>query len=129
MRSKWILAAVAVAFLASRRAGAEDHLLPAGAAQQAAAAAAAERGRDLADVAAALATPEARAAAQRLGQDADRLADAATTLSDAELADLAARARALGRDPVAGDLDPTIRQLLIIFLIVAIVILVFQAID
>jgi hypothetical protein len=49
-------------------------------------------------------------------------------LSDTELRDLAARAQALEQDPVAG-LSSDVNQLLIIFLIVAIVILVLQAVD
>jgi hypothetical protein len=118
-----------VAFLASSPVAGDDHLVPAGAARQAAADAAAARARDLDAVRSLLGGPEARAAAKGLGQDAGSLADAAATLSDAELADLALRSRTLAQDPVAGNLDPTIRQLLIIFLIVAIVILVFQAID
>ena len=53
---------------------------------------------------------------------------AAATLSDAELAELAARAAALQSDPIAA-LDSDIVMLLKIFLIVAIVILVLQAVD
>jgi hypothetical protein len=53
---------------------------------------------------------------------------ALATLSDAELRDLAVRARALEQDPAAG-LSSDVNQLLIIFLIVAIVILVLQAVD
>jgi hypothetical protein len=75
-----------------------------------------------------LGSPEAAAAAGAVGTDLDRVRAAAATLSDEDLAELAARAAALQSDPVAA-LDSDIRTLLTIFLIVAIVILVLQAVD
>jgi hypothetical protein len=75
-----------------------------------------------------LSAPEAAAAAAAAGTSVAELRGALSTLSDGELRDLAARASALSSDPVAG-LDPDVKQLLVIFLIVAIVILVFQAVD
>jgi hypothetical protein len=128
MRKSTACLAIALTCLAVRPCGAADHVLAPGEAQRAAAAAAGRRAFDLEAVSAVLATPEALATGRALGVDAERLASTAAALSDAELAELAARARALGTDPVAG-LDPDVRQLLIIFLIVAIVILVFQAVD
>ena len=127
LRVAWL--ATALTFMALPPADALDHLVAPGTAQATAAAAAAERGRDREALAAVLTTPEARGIAAGLGLNADDLSAASATLSDAELEDLAARARLLDQDPVAGNLDPTIRQLLIIFLIVAIVILVLQAVD
>src|SRR5262245_54727350 len=91
-------------------------------------AAEAARQRSLASVDRFLASPEAARAASSVRADVGRLRAGLGTLSDAELADLAARADALRADPVAG-LDDDIRTLLIIFLIVAIVILVLQAVD
>jgi hypothetical protein len=105
-----------------------QHIVAPEAAQARLAEAASERAARLAVVDSVLASPEAVAAAQALGQDSERLRAAVPALGDGELADLAARAEALQGDPVAG-LDADIRQLLIIFLIVAIVILVLQAID
>jgi hypothetical protein len=64
-----------------------------------------------------------------VGADVDALRRAAPTLTDAELREVAARAAALDQDPVAGVSDHDIRWLLYIFLIVAIVILVIQAVD
>lgn len=85
------------------------------------------RQRDLAAVDRFLSGPEAAAAAASVRADVSRLRAGLGTLGDAELAELAARVDALA-DPVAG-LDQDIRTLLIIFLIVAIVILVLQAVD
>jgi hypothetical protein len=107
---------------------AQQHVVPPEAAQARLAEAAAQRAHQLAVVDAVLSSPEAVAAAASLGQDAQRLRAAVPALGDQELRDLAARAEALQADPVAG-LDSDIRQLLIIFLIVAIVILVLQAVD
>jgi len=75
-----------------------------------------------------LASPEAAQAASSVGTDIAAVRAAVPALSDAELADLYVRAAALETDPVAG-LDPDIKMLLTIFLIVAIVILVLRAVD
>jgi hypothetical protein len=108
---------------------AADHLVSGEDVESALLAAVDARARDLARLDRALASPEAAAAAAALGASPAGLRRALATLADAELRDLAVRAAALEQDPTAGSLDPTIRQLLIIFLIVAIVILVFQAVD
>ena len=65
--------------------------------------------------------------ASSVGVDIAAVRATVPSLSDAELADLSARAAALEADPVAG-LDHDIKLLLEIFLIVAIVILVLRAI-
>jgi hypothetical protein len=123
-----LAAAVLVTSAVSGPIQAQQHVVPPEAAQARLAEAAAERARQVAAVNSVLATPEASAAVTALGQDMGRLRAAVPALSDSELRDLAVRAEALQTDPVAG-LDSDIRQLLIIFLIVAIVILVLQAVD
>jgi hypothetical protein len=75
-----------------------------------------------------LAAPEVGRTAALMGHDSAELRRALPALSDAELRDLAQRAQALRADPVAG-LSSDVNQLLIIFLIVAIVVLVLQAVN
>jgi hypothetical protein len=130
MRRSLVVLAAALVVIISAVAGpaAAQHIVPAEAAQARLAEAAAQRAHQLAVVDAVLASPEAEAAASSLGQDTRRLRAVVPALGDSELRDLAARAEALQADPVAG-LDSDIRQLLVIFLIVAIVILVLQAVD
>jgi hypothetical protein len=90
--------------------------------------AALRRQADLAVVDGLLASPEARRVAASLGTDAETLKAGAATLSDEEVRDLAARAATLHLDPVSG-LSRDVDQLLVIFLIVAIVVLILQAVD
>lgn len=96
--------------------------------QQRLAASAATRSQDVALVQELLGRPQARRIASALGADLASVRAAVPALSDDELRDLARRAAALQTDPVAG-LDHDIQQLLIIFLIVAIVVLVLEAVD
>jgi hypothetical protein len=91
-------------------------------------AAAAARAADLSTLDQLLATPQAERAAKLAGSDASRLRASLATLSDSEARELAQRAQALQTDPAAG-LSGDVNTLLIIFLIVAIVILVIQAVD
>ncbi|HEY7508696.1 MAG TPA: hypothetical protein VIG50_00500 [Vicinamibacteria bacterium] len=128
MRTAPAFVALVAALATAVPATASDHLVAPDTAQQRLREAAAARERDHALVAGALASPHAEAAAARAGVDLDRVRAAAATLSDDELRDLAARAAALQTDPVAA-LDHDIKTLLTIFLIVAIVILVLQAVD
>lgn len=109
-------------------ASAQDHLVTPRAADERLQQAAAGRQGDQHALDAVLQSPQAARAIEALGQDAGRLRAGVAALSDGELRDLAARARALQADPAAG-LSGDVNQLLIIFLIVAIVILVLQAID
>jgi hypothetical protein len=109
-------------------ANAAQHLVPREAVARAVAAADSERSADLAAVDRALSTPAAQAAAARVGVDVVRLRQAVPTLENGELRDLALRAQALEQNPVAGVTDD-VNQLLVIFLIVAIVILVLKAVD
>jgi hypothetical protein len=128
MRKTLTVLSMAVASLVAGQALAEDHLVSREAAREQVLDAATQRARSLSTLDAALSTPEVARVAAGLGADTGRLRAALPTLSDAEIADLASRAEALQSDPVAG-LDADIRTLLIIFLIVAIVILVLQAVD
>jgi hypothetical protein len=119
---------VGVVVLSTPPARAAEHLVAGAEVASALQAAAGRRAQALARLEGVLAAPEAAGAAARVGASVAELRSGLASLSDAELQDLALRAAALETDPVAG-LDPDVRQLLIIFLIVAIVILVFQAVD
>lgn len=107
---------------------AAEHLVSTDLAQQRLAQQAQGRAADLDRVQELLSSPAAVETAGRLHVDLARVQAGTATLGDGELRDLAQRARALDGDPAAG-LDSDIRQLLVIFLIVAIVILVLQAVD
>ena len=126
MRTRLALAAVAA--LLAGNVFAQDHLLSRDAARDRLAVATQDRRQALDTVDRALATPDAARAASSVGVDIAAVRAAVPALSDAELADISARAAALESDPVAG-LDHDIKLLLEIFLIVAIVILVLRAID
>jgi hypothetical protein len=106
---------------------ADDHLMSPDAAASQLRAAALARQADLGTVEKVLSTPEARRASSALGVDIRQVKGAASTLTDRELRDLAARASALDADPAAG-LSRDVDQLLVVFLIVAIVILVIKAV-
>lgn len=124
-----VVVAVAMTLVAGERAFAGEHLVTTDAARARLAEAASARQSDLAVVDGVLSSPEAASAARTVGADLDAVRRAAPLLSDAELRDLAARAAALQADPAAGVSDHDLRWLLYIFLIVAIVILVIQAVD
>lgn len=128
MRKTLTVLSIALASLVTGHAVAGDHVVSPEAAQQRLQEASAVRERSLATLDQVLVSPEAVRAAATVGADTDALRAALPTLSDAEITDLAQRAASLDTDPVAG-LDQDIRTLLIIFLIVAIVILVLQAVD
>ena len=130
MRKSLAAALVAmVALVAADRALAQEHLVSEAAAQARLAEAEAVRQGDLDLVDRVLSSPQAATAARSVGADLDAVRRATPTLTDAELREVAARAAALGQDPVAGVSDNDIRWLLYIFLIVAIVILVIKAVD
>ena len=122
------LALAAALLLGASFASAEDHLVAKEVAGARLAQAAAEQAWDRALIGEALASDAAGRTAARLGYDIRDVRAAALTLSDAEARDLTLRARALQRDPAAG-LTSDVNQLLVIFLIVAIVILVLKAVD
>jgi len=87
---------------------------------------ASERQSDLATVDRVLRSEKANLVAARMGTDLSRVREALPSLTDIELRDLASRADKLQTDPAAG-LTHDVEELLIIFLIVAIVILVIKA--
>jgi hypothetical protein len=118
--------AVAAALFIVPGALAQDHVVSRDEAAARLAASESARQRDLAAVDRFLASPEAASAAGSVKADTSRLRAGLASLGDSELAQLAAQAAAL--DPAAG-LDSDIRTLLIIFLVIAIVILVLQAVD
>jgi hypothetical protein len=128
IRKTFTVMAFGAALLFAQGAVAQDHVVGSSdlSARLSAAETARQADRDTVDRF--LATPEAQAAASAVGADAARLRAGVATLGDSELAELALRVGAVQGDPVAG-LDNDIRTLLIIFLIVAIVILVLQAVD
>jgi hypothetical protein len=123
-----LLAVTAALVLPAGAALAQDHVVDSQDLSARLGAAETARQRNLDAVDRFLASPEAVSAAARVRADVGRVRANLGALSDPELADLAARVDALQADPVAG-LDDDIRTLLIIFLIVAIVILVLQAVD
>jgi hypothetical protein len=129
MKKALSVVAVVVMLVPAVSVCAEDHLVSRADASAALATAAEARSLDLACLDRVLTQPDAARAASLVNADLAAVRGALASLDDQELRDLAARAEALDTNPAAGALDPDIRQLLVIFLIVAIVILVFQAID
>jgi hypothetical protein len=127
MRIRVVILALA-ALACGNRAFTGDHLVSPDETSARHAAAAEARQADLAAVEAVLSSRDAATAAASLRVDIRQLRSAAASLSDAELRDLAARVQALRSDPAAG-LSRDVDQLLVIFLIVAIVILVLKAVD
>jgi hypothetical protein len=108
-------------------AGAQDHLVTSQTAQARLVEAAAVRAGDQATLGRILASSDARQAASWLGVEIRDVRAAVASLSDSEVRELAERARSLRVDPAAG-LSSDVDHLLVIFLIVAIVILVLQAV-
>ena len=128
MRRTLALVAVAATLLSCPAGYGADHIAAPGAIQERLAEAAAQRTADLAGVDAVLATPLAEETAAKMGTDIGRVRAAVPSLSDAELADLSARAAALQSDPVAG-MDRQMRLLLMIALILVIIVLVLAIVD
>jgi hypothetical protein len=129
MRKSLAGLALMTALLGGDRALAQDHVVTPQAAWERLTEAEAARQRDLARIDGLLSSPEAAAAARAVGADMGAVRRAALLLSDEDLRDLVARAAALSADPAAGISDNDVRWMLYIFLIVAIVILVLQAVD
>jgi phage-related tail protein len=121
------LAFVALLLMAGRPVGAQEHLATGPQVAARVAEKAAERERNLATLNAALGSDAAAKAAAAFGTDPSQLKMGLSHLGDAELRDLAGRASRLQQDPVAG-LDHEVNELLIIFLIVAIVVIVLRAV-
>jgi hypothetical protein len=127
MRTAFALS-LAAALISAVPAFPHDHLVSVQAAQERLVQVESVRQQDRVVIDRALSSPQAAAAAIVVGADLAGVREAVAMLSDAELRELANRAAALQADPVAG-LDADIKMLLTIFLIVAIVILVLQAVD
>jgi hypothetical protein len=123
-----LAAAVLCATLVPASGFSGDHLVSPDTVRARLAEAAAARESHLATLGRVLAMPQVEGAAAELGLDVRQVRAAVSSLSDDELRDLAARAALLEADPVAG-LSRDVESLLIIFLLVAIVILVLQAVD
>ena len=128
MRRTLGLLAAAATLLSCPAGEAGDHIAAPAAVEARLAEASAARAENLAAVDGALTSPLAREAASSVGADVDQLRAAVPSLSDAELADLAARAAALEADPVAG-MDRQMRLLIMIGLILVIIILVLAIVD
>lgn len=118
--------AIAATLLPAAPAGAAEHLVAPADVRGALGDAGAQRARDLARLDAALRSPLAARAAALAGADLSTVRAALPSLSDDELRDLTARADALRSDPASG-LSHDVEELLVIFLIVALVILVLKA--
>jgi hypothetical protein len=100
---KKTLAAVAtLVVLAVPAVQAEEHLVSPGTAQQQLLDAAGTRERNVATIEAFVDSAEGSTALATVGLDPARVRAEIATLSDSELQDVAARASALGADPVAG---------------------------
>ncbi len=106
--------------------GAADHLAETSLVKDRLEAAARDQREDRATLERALASPEAGRLARRMGTDASRVRLGLAALNEAELHALAVRVRQLQSEPLAG-FTHDVNELLIIFLIVAIVILVLKA--
>ena len=128
MRKTLAVIAAAGTLLSGPAVEAAEHVVAPDAVHARLAEASADRARNLAAVDAVLATPLAREAAAAVGADAETLRVGTASLSDAELADLAARSAALEADPVAG-MDRDMRLLLMIALILVIIVLLLQILD
>jgi hypothetical protein len=122
-----VLALVAASSLAAGSAAAtQKHVVSTETARATLVQADAQRGADLTKLDALLSCPAA-VAASRKGVAVAVARQALPTLSSTELRDLASRVQALDRDPASG-LSKDANDLLVIFLVVAIVILVLKAV-
>jgi len=99
----------------------DQHLVTKAATQERLGQAAAQREQDVRMLQGVLSTPQATTAASKLGVSIDRTRAALPTLSDLELRDLAARASALGADPVSGHGDYMVHDFMMILLVVILV--------
>ena len=128
MRKSLAVLAVAAAILSlpAAMAIAGDHVATPDAVQSRLEGSSAQRAQDLATVQDVLSTPLAREAAGSVGADLGRMRAGVSSLSDAELGNLAARASVLQSDPVAGAMDRNMRLLIMIALILVIIVLVLS---
>lgn len=108
-------------------ASAVDRVVPPIESARCLAAAAAAPAADIASVRNVLSTPQAARAMRVMGANANEVRAGVATLSTSELQDLAARVRAVDIDPAAG-VSSEVNNLLVVFLVVAIVVLVLSAV-
>jgi hypothetical protein len=125
---KWALslvvsAAVLFVSLAPQEAFADDHIVPLGELQNRVRSAAAERARNIADIERVLSYPAAAQALQKSNVNQQQMKTAVATLSDAELARMADRARASEKD-VQGGLIVGILALIGLIVVIIIVVAV-----
>ena len=120
---KKILAALLTLAALTGPATAQEHLVSPQAAERQLLDATATRAQNLAAVDTFVSSPEGSAAMATLGVDSARVRGALSTLTDAELEEIASRAAALQADPVAGAPFSS-RQILWIVAIVVVVIVV-----
>ena len=111
---------IAAAFVPAGNVSAAGHLVRTSDVDKALIVAAEQAAADRTRVEQAVSRPEMEATARRFGVEPDRLRKAVTTLSDAEVRDLNARAAALQSDPVATGNTDLLTLLLIILLVIVI---------
>jgi hypothetical protein len=104
------------------------HMVTAGSVDDRLSQRASQRQQDVLTLQRVLSTPAAASTTAALGTRIESVRAAVPALNDEELRDLATRAAALGSDPAAG-YEPVVHDFLIVFLIVAIVVLVFDAVN
>src|SRR5262245_23187715 len=109
--------------------GADDHLVTPQASRTRLAGSTTQREQDLQTVARVLSRPEASAAVSRMGLAPEQVQSRLAALGDQDLRDLAARAAALDRDPVAGYYDSDVHDLMVILLVVVIVVVLLSAVN
>jgi hypothetical protein len=116
-------AVLAMVLLVPSAGSAQDHLVTAGDIQARFAATTDQRAENLRSVEAALSSPAAAEAAALLHADLGRIRAGASSLTDEELRNVAARANALTVDPVAGA-NPVLIVLAVIGAIVVLALLI-----
>ena len=120
---RFLSTVLAMLLLVPAPGSAQDHLVTAGDVQARFAEAADQRAENLRTVEAALSSPAAVEAAALLHADLVRIRARASSLTDEELRDVAARANALTVDPVAGA-NPVLIVLAVIGALVVLTLLV-----
>lgn len=105
-----------------------DHLATAVSIDERLSQSALQRQQDVLTLQRVLSTPAAASTTAAIGARIESVRAAVPALNDEELRELATRAAALGSDPAAG-YEPLVHDFLVVLLIVAIVVLVFDAVN
>jgi len=105
-----------------------DHVVSAASVGERLSERASQRQQDVLTLQRVLSTPAAASTTAAIGTRIESVRAAVPALNDEELRELATRAAALGVDPAAG-YEPVVHDFLVVFLIVAIVVLVFDAVN